>query len=565
MRHGPAVAAPLRSGLIALALALALVATMVPPPSLRSVAVAATGVQPVATIVVGPVGGRTSDYIAEGKRLATQLKGLGAIVRTVYSPNATWSRVASAARGAHLLVYLGDGRGFPSPYGAFSARSMNGLALNRAAGGGHANIRHYGEYYLRASMRLAPGAVVILNRVPYAAGSSERGRANPTRAVATRRADGYASGFLRAGASAVFASDHAAETIVQDLFGADRTMQSIFWRSPWTSTRYDSTFRSSRTPGSRGILAPYGAGRYFQSIVGDLAWTTARWRQTWTDTAPTPASNKTVRVDTVAGLLRALANNGVDEIVVADGTYRVSPAGRQAADSLWIGKRFASRTRAITVRAETRGGVTFDGGGAGGFGGLWFVDGAHHQTWDGFVFANGSPSQTGVIMFGEGSGVAPHHITLRSVTIAGSCTGQATSATAPNTDHAIYVSQSTEGPHDLLFEDVTVDGTGGLASAFHFYHSDATHRNAWNVTIRRLQVVGTQQAIMLWDRTLHDITVDGAQISDALSVAVRFEAPGASDILLANINSTGSGSGKGFHSDLGSSPPGVTFRNNSFR
>jgi len=278
--------------------------------------------------------------------------------------------------------------------------------------------------------------------------------------------------------------------------------------------------------------------------------------------APTPATNKTVRVDTVAGLLSALANNTVDEIVVADGTYRVSPAGKQRADSLWIGKRFAARTRAVTVRAETPGGVTFDGGGATAFGGVWFTDGAHHQTWDGFTFANGTPNQTGVIMFGEGSGVAPHHITLRNVTIAASCTGAATSATAPNTDHAIYVSQATEGPHDLRFEDVTVDGTGGLASAFHFYHSDATHRNAWNVTIRRLRVIGTQQAIMLWDRTLRDITIDGALITDALRHAVTYERAG-DGIVLQNITSTGSGR-SGFFSSLGAAPPGVTFLNNAF-
>jgi hypothetical protein len=269
-----------------------------------------------------------------------------------------------------------------------------------------------------------------------------------------------------------------------------------------------------------------------------------------------------VRVSTVATLLSALANDSVDEIVVADGTYRVSPAGKQRADSLWIGKRFAARTRPITVRAETRGGVTFDGAGATSFGGLWFVDGAHHQTWDGFVFANGQPTSTGVIMFGEGGGVAPHHITLRHVTIAASCTGQATSATAPNTDHAIYVSQALGGPHDLRFEDLTIDGTGGLASAFHFYHSDATHQNAWNVTIRRLRVSGTQQAIMLWDRTLHDITVDGAVITDALRHAVTYERPGQ-DIVLQNITSTGSGH-SGFFSSLGSSPPGITLLNNAF-
>jgi hypothetical protein len=322
-------------------------------------------------------------------------------------------------------------------------------------------------------------------------------------------------------------------------------------------------FRSSRKPGATGILAPYSGARYYQSIVGRLGWTTAQWRATWgLPSAPPPTSGSSVRASSIPALLTALANNTVDEIVVADGTYRVSPAGKQYADSLWIGKRFAGRTRPVTVRAETPGGVTFDGGGASSFGGLWFVDGAHHQTWEGFVFANGRPTQTGVIMFGEGGGSAPHHITLRNVTIAGSNIGRATSATAPNTDHAIYVSQALEGPHDLLFENVTVDGTAGLASAFHFYHSDATHRNAWNVTIRGLRVTGTQQAIMLWDRTLHDITIDGARITNALANAVRYERPGQ-DIVLRNITSTGSGQ-YGFFSSLGPQPPGVTFSGNSF-
>ncbi len=279
----------------------------------------------------------------------------------------------------------------------------------------------------------------------------------------------------------------------------------------------------------------------------------------------TPAPGESARVDSIPGLLEALADSHLREIVVADGTYHVSPAGRQAADSLWIGDAFAGRTRPITIRAETTGGVVLDGGGASGFGGIWFADGAHDQTWDGFTFADGTPTSTGVIMFGEGSGAAPHHITLRNISVESSVTGRATTASAPADDHAIYVSQATDGPHDLLFEDITVDGTGGLASAFHFYHSDATHRNASNVTVRRLHVRGTQQAIMLWDETLRDITFDTADIVDALSFAVRYESPGATGIVLANMTSTGSGSGKGFHSSLGPNPPGITFANDSFR
>ncbi len=103
---------------------------------------------------------------------------------------------------------------------------------------------------------------------------------------------------------------------------------------------------------------------------------------------PTPAPGTSVRVTSIPALLTALADNSITDIVVANGTYRVSASSSEASNSLWIGSRFASRTRAVTVRAETRGGVTFDAGG-GNLGGLSFNGGAHHQTWDGFNFANG--------------------------------------------------------------------------------------------------------------------------------------------------------------------------------
>ena len=77
----------------------------------------------------------------------------------------------------------------------------------------------------------------------------------------------------------------------------------------------------------------------------------------------TPGLNP-IRVTSIPALLTALADNTVDEIVVANGTYHVSPSGQKKPDSLWIGgDKFASRTRPIFVRAETIGGVTFDGTG----------------------------------------------------------------------------------------------------------------------------------------------------------------------------------------------------------
>lgn len=264
-------------------------------------------------------------------------------------------------------------------------------------------------------------------------------------------------------------------------------------------------------------------------------------------------------MSSIPALLAALDDDSVTDIVVVNGTYRVSPSASNLSNSLWIGSTFADRTRAVTVRAETRGGVTFDGGGATYFSGLSFEAGAHDQTWDGFNFANGQPTETGVVVFGGYAGLAaPHHISLRHIRFLGSLTGR-----GGINDHTVYFSEAVGGPHDLLLEDISVDGAGGLSTALHFYHSDSTNKNAWNVTVRRLVVDRTQQAVMLWDPTLRNITIDTATITNSRDYGVRYELAG-SGILLANITTTGTGTGRGFYSSMGSNPPGVTFLTNSF-
>jgi hypothetical protein len=289
---------------------------------------------------------------------------------------------------------------------------------------------------------------------------------------------------------------------------------------------------------------------------------------TATPTLPKPpttpkTSGRSVSVGSIPDLLAALADNSVGLIVVANGTYHVSPASSEHADALWIGSRFASRTRPITVRAATRGNVTFDGGGATSFSCIAFSGGAHDQTWDGFNCAHGQATNTGIVTFGGYAGEAgPHHITMRHIAILSSCTGRSTSVSSPTTDHAFYISYAVGGPHDLTFEDISVNGAGHLSSAFHFFHSNATNQNAWNVTVRRLRVTGTQQAIILWDPTLRNITFDTATISNALDVAIRYETEGAKGVRLTNITSTGSGN-YGFYSSQGSHPAGVTFTNDS--
>jgi hypothetical protein len=213
------------------------------------------------------------------------------------------------------------------------------------------------------------------------------------------------------------------------------------------------------------------------------------------------------------------------------------------------------------VRAETTGGVTFSGGGATGWVGLAFRDGVHDQTWQGFRFANAEPTQTGVIVFGQSGSVVPvppHHITLRDITIAGSIT-----STNPGSgDHGIYFSKAlTPGVHDILIDGYTVDGSGGVNTAVTFYHSAAGEPNANNVTIRRMTVTGTRQAVEFWDATLKNIVVEDSTINGALETAVRYEIGGT--VTLRRVTSTGSGL-FGFYSSLGPNPPGVTVSSCSF-
>jgi hypothetical protein len=142
-------------------------------------------------------------------------------------------------------------------------------------------------------------------------------------------------------------------------------------------------------------------------------------------------------------------------------------------------------------------------------------------------------------MFGGYAGSpGAHHITLRDIAV------DRTVTSADPHGHAVYFSFALGGVHDVLIDGLTVDGSGGLSSAIQFYHSATSNPNAWNVTVRRLKVSGTDQAIIVWDPTLRNITVDTAMITNALRVAVRFESAGASGITFVNVTSKGSGSGR---------------------
>ena len=231
-------------------------------------------------IVVGPVGSQTTSYRDSARTLASQARSYGASVKEIYSPYATWSRVKTAAVGANLLIYLGHGNGWPSPYAPFSTTSKDGFGLNASYGNGNSNVKYYGEYYVR-QLDLARNAVVALNRLCYASGNSEWGAANPTMSTAIKRVDNYGAGFIKAGAKAVFASGITSiGYVIKGLFkgSASMDMNGLFWTDPNRTRTYRISFQSNRIDGVVARMDPYARNRYYRSVIGRLSTTIGDWR-----------------------------------------------------------------------------------------------------------------------------------------------------------------------------------------------------------------------------------------------------------------------------------------------
>lgn len=232
-------------------------------------------------LVVGPVGSMTAYYKRESDELAVWAANLGAKVVKVYSPNATWARVKTVAQGANLLVYMGHGNGWPSPYKPYQTRTKDGMGLNAVAGQGNNNTKYWGEGYISSDIHLARNAVVLLQHLCYSSGNPEWGQAAPTKSVAMQRVDNYGAGFLRAGARVVLAETLGkARYALNGLWDSNKTMSEIFWSAPNRVGTYRIKFNSARTSWARAEMDPNPRikGTYWRSIVGDLSMRAGQWR-----------------------------------------------------------------------------------------------------------------------------------------------------------------------------------------------------------------------------------------------------------------------------------------------
>jgi hypothetical protein len=240
-------------------------------------AAAATTVKVV--VIVGPVEGSTAKYVSTARSYAALARSYGATVVEVYSPRATWAKVKTAARGANILIYLGHGNGYPSPYGPMSGERRNGMGLNSSYNHGNSNVKYYGQTLMRSGLDLDRNSVVLLNHLCYASGNSEPGRKLPTLSIAKQRADGYATGFLRTGARAEFANGHGSlSPIITDLFTTDKTMGQIFQDDRSFSGAHDFKFTSKHTSWATVWMDPSSKSHYYHSVVGKLTLTATQVR-----------------------------------------------------------------------------------------------------------------------------------------------------------------------------------------------------------------------------------------------------------------------------------------------
>jgi flagellar hook assembly protein FlgD len=261
----------LRKVIAALVLA-ALAAVGAYAPSAVPGVAAATPVNPKVVIIVGATHDVTSKYRTYANEVyAEAIKYTTNVVR-VYSPYATWSKVQSAVNGASIVVYMGHGNGWPSPYTYDpNYTTKDGFGLNASAGNGDYNNKYYGEPSIR-TLNFAPNALVLLFHLCYASGNSEPGNPAPTTSVARQRADNYAAAFIRAGARAVIADGHSHDPYyIRSLFTTHQTIDQL-WRNAPNYHNHRFSFESSRNPGYTIAMDPDNTSSgYYRSLGGKLS------------------------------------------------------------------------------------------------------------------------------------------------------------------------------------------------------------------------------------------------------------------------------------------------------
>ena len=194
----------------------------------------------------------------------------------VYSPNATWAKVKAAVVGASIVDLHGPRQRLAEPVHLRPGVHDQGRLRTQRDGRRRRLQQQVLRRALHGELDLAPGAIVLLHHLCYASGNSEPGNAEPSVTVARQRADNYAAGFLKAGASAVIADGHAgAERYLRALFTTHQSIEDM-WRTMPNRNGNVVKFASTRTPGVSVFQDPITptSGFYRSLAIGTIGVTT---------------------------------------------------------------------------------------------------------------------------------------------------------------------------------------------------------------------------------------------------------------------------------------------------
>ena len=257
----------------------------------------AASTSPKVAIIVGPVGSLTPTYLHLAELAATAAVQGGATVARAYSPNATPANVLAAVAGANVVIYFGHGYGHPSPYGGLDTGRQNGWGLQgpRARGthgdslGGE--LAYYGEEWIVANARPAPGFVMIYSNTCYAPGASEGGHTPATESVALQRVAHYSRKVFAMGGSAYYAIDFdrgAADLVRNLLANPHRSYGATFASDhryvPSALRIYGHPFSAGQQVWLHRSKYTKGPPNYWYAFAGNPDAVPAR---SWDSTAPT--------------------------------------------------------------------------------------------------------------------------------------------------------------------------------------------------------------------------------------------------------------------------------------
>jgi hypothetical protein len=271
-RPGVAFCAHVEGGFIVRRSSVAIIAALlvvgVCAPATFGASPAAGAAVPRVVFIVGPAGSATDSYRAQARAAAAIARKYTPDVVEVYSPNATWTAVKQATTGASLVVYMGHGNGWPSPYrDSLFPATQNGFGLNPSAGGDDRTHQYFGEDVVGSQLKFARNAVVLLNHLCYASGLSEPGLPEGTLDQARQRVDNYAAGFIRAGAAAVIAEAWSSPSyFVGAILGGGRSMQTAWQKGP-SANGNRIAFASIRSPGYVAQMDPETAASGFERSI----------------------------------------------------------------------------------------------------------------------------------------------------------------------------------------------------------------------------------------------------------------------------------------------------------